>query len=81
MHDISYLRGGTPEQNATELRLVLDGVPGPLRDFTLINAAAALVAGAVVDDLGAGVAAAAASIDSGAAAAKLAAFIEATNGA
>ena len=81
VHDISYLRGGTPEQNATELRLVLDGVPGPLRDFTLINAAAALVAGAVVNDLGAGVTAAAASIDSGAAAAKLVAFIEATNAA
>lgn len=78
-HDISYLRGGTPEQNATELRLVLEGAPGPLRDFTLINAAAALVAAGIAPDLAAGVPIAAKSIDSGAAAAKLTAFIDATN--
>ncbi len=81
VHDIAHLRGGTPEQNATELRLVLEGVPGPLRDFTLINAAAALVAADIAGDLAAGVKAAAASIDSGAAAAKLTAFITATNAA
>ena len=78
-HDISYLRGGTPEQNATELKLVLDDAPGPLRDFTLINAAAALVAWGAADDLKSGVKLAAKSIDSGAAAASLAAFIEATH--
>jgi anthranilate phosphoribosyltransferase len=78
-HDISYLRGGTPEQNATELKLVLDGAPGPLRDFTLINAAAALVAWGAAPDLRAGVPLAARSIDSGAAAEKLAAFVNATN--
>jgi anthranilate phosphoribosyltransferase len=78
-HDIAHLRGGTPQQNATELRLVLDGAPGPLRDFTLINAAAALVAWGTAADMAAGVKLAAASIDSGAAAAKLAAFVEATN--
>ena len=78
-HDIAYLRGGTPEQNAAELRLVLDGAPGPLRDFTLINAAAALVAWGSADTLRAGVVEAAKSIDTGAAAAKLAAFVEATN--
>ena len=78
-HDISYLRGGSPQQNATELRLVLDGAPGALRDFTLINAAAALVAWGTAADMAAGVQLAASSIDSGAAAAKLAAFVEATN--
>ena len=78
-HDIAYLRGGTPEQNATELRLVLDGTPGPLRDFTLINAAAALFAYGIAVDMRAGVALAAQSIDSGAARAKLNAFVEATN--
>jgi anthranilate phosphoribosyltransferase len=78
-HDIAYLRGGTPEQNATELRLVLDGTPGPLRDFTLINAAAALFAYGIAADMRAGVALAAQSIDSGAARAKLDAFVEATN--
>ncbi|TAK55148.1 MAG: anthranilate phosphoribosyltransferase [Dehalococcoidia bacterium] len=78
-HDVGFLRGGTPEQNATEMRLVLDGVPGPLRDFTLINAAAALVAWGDADDLRGGVAIAERSIDTGAAAARLAAFVEATN--
>ena len=78
-HDIAYLRGGTPEQNATELRLVLDGTPGPLRDFTLINAAGALFAYGIAADLREGVVRAAESLDSGAAAGKLAAFVEATN--
>ncbi|MHB8376051.1 MAG: anthranilate phosphoribosyltransferase [Dehalococcoidia bacterium] len=78
-HDISYLRGGTPEQNATELRLVLEGAPGPLRDFSLINAAAALVAWGAAPDLAGGVRVAAQSIDSGAATAKLDAFVAATN--
>jgi anthranilate phosphoribosyltransferase len=78
-HEISYLRGGTPEQNATELRLVLDGAPGPLRDFTLINAAAALVAWGSAADIAEGVRQAAQSIDSGAAAEKLQAFVAATN--
>jgi len=78
-HEIGYLRGGTPEQNATELRLVLEGAPGPLRDFALINAGAALVAWGAAPDIAAGAALAADSVDSGAAAAKLDAFIAATN--
>ncbi len=78
-HDIAYLRGGTPEQNATELRLVLDGTPGPLRDFTVINAAAALFAHGSAPDMRAGVVLAAQSINSGAARARLDAFVEATN--
>ncbi len=80
-HDIAYLRGGTPDQNATELRLVLDGTPGPLRDFALINAGAGLFAYGLASDLRAGVALAAQSIDSGAAREKLDAFVEATNAA
>ncbi len=78
-HDVSFLRGGTPEQNATELKLVLEGAPGPLRDFTLINAAAALVAWGAAAGLREAVALAEKSIDSGAASARLAAFVEATN--
>jgi anthranilate phosphoribosyltransferase len=78
-HDISFLRGGSPEQNAAELRLVLEGTPGPLRDFTLINAAAALVAYGAALDLREGVLVAARSIDDGAALQKLDAFVEATN--
>jgi anthranilate phosphoribosyltransferase len=78
-HDISFLRGGTPEQNATEMRLVLDGTPGPLRDFTLINAGGALFAYGAAADWRAGIALAEQSIDSGAARGKLDAFVEATN--
>jgi anthranilate phosphoribosyltransferase len=77
-HDVSALRGGTPEQNAAELRQVLEGVPGALRDFSLINAAAALVAWGSANDLKAGVRIAAESVDSGGALAKLDAFIAAT---
>jgi len=77
-HDISHLRGGTPEQNAAELRLVLEGTPGPLRDFTLINAAAALVVWGAAADMKSGAALAAETIDSGAAMERLEAFIEAT---
>jgi anthranilate phosphoribosyltransferase len=78
-YDVGYLRGGTPEQNAAEMRQVLDGVPGPLRDFTLINAAAALVAWGAAGDLREAATIAERSIDSGAAAERLAAFVEATN--
>ena len=78
-HNIASLRGGTAAQNAAELQQVLEGVPGPLRDFTLINAAAALIAWGAADDLRGGVALAEKSIDSGAARGKLDAFVWATN--
>ena len=78
-HDIAHLRGGTPAQNAKELRLVLEGVPGALRDFVLINAAAALVAWRGAPGFREGVELARDSIDSGAALAKLDAFVAATN--
>jgi anthranilate phosphoribosyltransferase len=78
-YDVAELRGGPPAENAAGLRSVLDGAPGALRDFTLINAAAALVAWGTAADFGAGVVAAAQSIDSGAARAKLQAFVDATN--
>ncbi len=54
---------------------MLAGDAGPLRDFTLINAAAALVAADLASDLKEGVAVAAKSIDSGAALEKLDAFV------
>ena len=78
-HDISAVLGDTPAHNAAELREVLGGRPGPLRDFALINAAAALVAWGSAADLKAGVDLAAKSIDSGAAKAALEAFVAATN--
>ena len=72
------VRGGSPEENAAALRGVLDGKAGPLRDITLLNAAAALVAADLAGDLKDGVALAARAIDSGAAREKLDAFVALT---
>jgi anthranilate phosphoribosyltransferase len=77
-HDIGAVRGGTPQENATALQSLLEGTPGPLRDFALLNAAAALVAWGAAPDLRAGVQVARESVDSGAALAKLDAFVAAT---
>ncbi len=79
VHDISALVGDTPEHNAAELRDVLAGRHGPLRDFAIINAAAALIAWGSATDLEAAAEIATESIDSGAAKEKLEAFIAATN--
>ncbi len=72
------VRGGGPKENAAALRAVLDGDTGPLRDITLLNAAAALVAADLASDLKEGVSLAARAVDSGAARDKLAAFIQLT---
>jgi anthranilate phosphoribosyltransferase len=74
-HEPAALRGGSPEQNAAALRGVLEGKPGPLRDFTLVNAAAALVAADLVNDMKAGLSKAAEAIDSGAARERLETWI------
>jgi anthranilate phosphoribosyltransferase len=70
--------GGSPEENANSLRAVLDGRPGPLRDITLLNAAAALVAADLAPDIKDGVDLAARAVDSGAAREKLDAFVRLT---
>jgi anthranilate phosphoribosyltransferase len=72
---IKDLLGGDREENARIVRAVLGGEPGPKRDIVLMNASAALVAGAKARDLKEGVALAAKSIDSGAARGKLEALI------
>jgi anthranilate phosphoribosyltransferase len=70
------LRGGDPQENARITRHVLSGEDrGPRRDVVLLNAAAALVAGAAAGDLQEGVVLAAESIDSGAALSTLEALI------
>jgi anthranilate phosphoribosyltransferase len=68
---IGDLRGGDREQNAEIIRAILDGEGSPRRDIVLMNAAAAVVAGAKAPDLKDGVALAARSIDTGAAREKL----------
>ena len=65
------LAGGDPATNAEIADRIFAGERGAARDIVVLNAAAALVTAAVVDNLGAGVEAAAAAIDDGRAAAKL----------
>ncbi|MFG2935238.1 anthranilate phosphoribosyltransferase [Streptomyces sp. NPDC048282] len=69
---VEALRGGDPSYNAEVARRLLDGDQGPVRDAVLLNSAAALVAldpgpGTLSEQLRAGMAKAADSIDSGAA--------------
>src|SRR5919199_1179399 len=61
--------GGTPDVNAETTRRILEGEPGPQRDLAALNAGAAIYVSGQVDDLEAGVAAAAEAGDSGRAAA------------
>ncbi len=76
---IEEVLGGTAEENATIVRAVLAGEPGPKRDIVLLNAAAALVAAGISPDLADGARRATESIDSGAANERLKAFIAASN--
>ena len=65
------IQGGDPPTNADLARRILDGEPGPKREFVLLNAAAGLVAAGMADDLAHGLEAASASVDEGRAAAVL----------
>lgn len=65
------IRGGTAAENAETMRALFKGADSSVRDFVLINAAAALVVGGVAPDLAAGVRQAATVIGSGAALAAL----------
>jgi anthranilate phosphoribosyltransferase len=71
VHPFRDILGGTPEENATAFKALLDGAPGAYRDAVLLNAAAALVIAEKAADLKDGVGLAAESIDSGAARAKV----------
>ncbi|MEE2940856.1 MAG: anthranilate phosphoribosyltransferase [Planctomycetota bacterium] len=61
------LAGGDASHNARLLRALLAGEPGPLRDATCLNAAAALLVAGVESDAAAALARAQESVDSGAA--------------
>jgi anthranilate phosphoribosyltransferase len=65
------LQGGDAQENVVHTRRVLDGQAGAHRDIVVLNAAAGLLVGGVVEDLEAGIAAAEASIDEGRALAAL----------
>jgi len=73
---LEKLRGGTVDENATMLRKILAGAPGPRRDVVLMNASAALVAGDRVPSLQQGIGLAREAIDNGKALAKLEQLIE-----
>jgi anthranilate phosphoribosyltransferase len=72
------IRGGTPEENAETLKIILSGAKGAKRDVVVLNAAAALLAGEKVRDFDQGVAVAQETIDSGKALDKLKRLIDFT---
>ncbi|MFD7340335.1 anthranilate phosphoribosyltransferase [Streptomyces violascens] len=81
---IEALRGADATYNADVARRLFDGETGPVRDAVLLNASAALVALAPTDaplteQIAAGMATAARSIDSGAAKAALERWVAASN--
>ncbi|MFF0432596.1 anthranilate phosphoribosyltransferase [Streptomyces sp. NPDC004327] len=81
---LDALRGGDPSYNADVARRLLAGETGPVRDAVLLNAAAALTAlapgeGTLAEQLSAGIAKAAESVDSGAARRSLERWIAASN--
>ncbi|MFT5364813.1 MAG: anthranilate phosphoribosyltransferase [Dinoroseobacter sp.] len=71
VHPFEAILGGTPQENGTAFKALLDGEASAYRDAVLLNAAAALVVVGTCGDLKDGVEVAAASLDSGAALAKV----------
>jgi anthranilate phosphoribosyltransferase len=78
--DPGALRGGSAAENAAIIRSVLAGEPGGRRDAVLLNAAGALVAAGLADDLAEGLGLGAEAIDSGAATNRLDALIAFSKG-
>jgi anthranilate phosphoribosyltransferase len=76
---IETLRGGDAQENATVIREVLEGQPGPRRDIAIMNAAAALVTAGIAANFLDGAQLAASAISSGSAQKKLAALVAFTN--
>ena len=75
-HPIEDIRGGSKEENAATMRRLFKGELGPVRDFVLVNSAAVLLVGGLVQSIREGVDKAAQTIDSGAARGKLEALVE-----
>ena len=73
------LKGADGPSNALRVRALFTGERGPLRDFVLFNAAAALVVAGRAEDLKRGVALAAEAIDQGRAAKALERLVAITN--
>lgn len=80
-HPLEAVRGGRPDENAKTMRAVLGGQEGPVRDFLLMNASAALVVAGLAADLWQGVAVASSVIASGKAVNVLDAYVRLTQAA
>jgi anthranilate phosphoribosyltransferase len=79
-YSIEELKGGDPEENARILHNILSGnEKGAKRDCSVLNAAAAIVAGGKTDSLQEAIKMAVNSIENGKALAKLTKLIEFTN--
>ena len=76
---LGEVQASNADESAVAIREVLEGKGGAARDIVLLNAAAALLAGDVVETLQDGVAAAANSIDSGGARERMESFVELSN--
>ncbi len=76
---IEDLKGGDMATNATIIRSILDGEPGPRRDIVVVNAAAALLMAGRAEDIRASVELAVQTIESGAAREKLEKLAEFTS--
>jgi anthranilate phosphoribosyltransferase len=76
---LEQLRGGDPAQNAEQLRAVLNGAEGPLRQAVVLNSAGALWVAGLADDLRSGAVLAKQILDSGKAVEKLRQLIAATS--
>jgi anthranilate phosphoribosyltransferase len=77
--DLADLQGGDAAANAKIVRSVLAGDVGPKRDVVLLNAAYALLAAGLVQNVEAGIKQAGSVIDDGTALAKLDGLIDLTN--
>jgi anthranilate phosphoribosyltransferase len=73
---LDAIKGGDAEYNADALTGLLDGAPGAYRDTVLMTTGGALVVAGQADDLAAGIALAARSIESGRAREALARMVE-----
>lgn len=78
---LADLKGGDAAHNASALRGVLAGAPGPYRDIACLNAAAALVVADRADDLRVGLDMARAALDTGRAREVLDRLVRVSNGA
>jgi len=81
VHPFEAIMGGSPAENASAFRALLNGSAGAYRDAVLLNAAAALLVAGKAADLKSGVEMARSSIDSGAARARLDALARITTAA